>query len=143
MPFDPVASIFAALTADAALTAMLDEFGGRAAVFSGDVIPPEYQVSAVPCIVIGPIEDRRHADSLTDLASNFDVRIRLYAAALESSAGIDAAADATRAALHRKHLPASGGLAPVSRAVSGPGPASTSGPEIAGRQMTVRLFANV
>lgn len=137
---DPIASIFAALTADSSLTALLDTRGGAPAVFSGGVLPLDYDVSAVPCVIIGPIEDQRDQDDFTDFARDIDVRVRVFALAGESALALDVAAEAVRAVLHRRNLPASGGLIPFSRVISGPRETATSGPEITGRGLTARLF---
>ena len=137
---DPIASIFASLTASAALTALLDTREGAPAVFSGGVLPLDYDVSAVPCVIIGPIEDQRDADTFSGFARFADIRVRLFALAAESSLALDEAAETVRAVLHRQTLSASGGLTPFSRVISGPRETATSGPEVTGRGLTVRLY---
>lgn len=138
---NPIASIYSALTGDAGLLTLIDTHGAAPAIFSGSIPPAGYVVGAAvkPCILIGPIADDFDADDFSTKQRFIDVRVRIYARAGASDAGINAVAWRVRNLLHRKMLPASGGVRPRGP-VTGPAASSTSAPEVAGRQMTVRLF---
>lgn len=138
-----IASLYSALAADSALVSLLDTHAGAPAIFSGSLPPAGYNVGAAikPCLIIGPIADDFDADDFSSGQRFVDVRVRLYAKATPSDAAINAAAWRARAVLHRKFLPAPPGETHRPRGpVSGPAASSTSGPEVAGRMMTVRLF---
>lgn len=138
-----IASLYAALSADAVLAALLDAHSGAPAIFSGSLAPSGYKVGAAlkPCVMIGPIADDFDEDDFTTQQRFVEVRIRLYCRASASDLALDDAARRVRALIHRKHLPPPAGETFRPRGpVSGPVAASTSGPEIAGRQLTARLF---
>lgn len=136
-----IASLYAALSADATLATMLDEHGSAPALFSGTLMPIGYVIKAKPICIIGPIVDDEDADDFDTGQRVISVRVRLYCLASASDAELNAAAERARFLIHRKALPAAPGETHRPRGpVSGPIPAPTSSPEIAGRQMTVRLF---
>lgn len=132
---NPIADVFSALLAAPGLPAMLATYKTSTALFSGDVLPADFDVARKPCVIVGPIEDQADADDFSAGHRYVTVRVRVYALASPSVVAINQVAEAVRAALHRQTLQ-SGASGPV----SGPVSASTSSPEIAGRQMSVRLF---
>ena len=141
---DLIASLYDALAADATLTALLAEYGGspsEPAIFSGDVIPVDFDIGAdtKPALIVGPIVSQDDEDDFDGRQRVSVIDVRLYAKAAESASDIDAAAERARIVLHRQILPETGGEAPFCR-VSGPVSAPTSSPEIAGRRLSARLY---
>jgi hypothetical protein len=138
---DFISSLFSALSADAALTGLLavDE-NDDPAIFSGDVAPDGFPKEK-PHIWIRPPHGGKNFDTMPAggaAGANFgralDLDLSFYAMASESSEGIDAAAERARIVLHRATLDNG-----ETCTVSGPFNAPTSGPEIAGRRLAVRL----
>lgn len=136
-----IASLYSALSTDSALAALIDVHAAAPAIFTGSLLPAGYQTGAKPHVRIGPVVDDEAADDCDTKQRYVSTRVRLYANASASDKDLDAAAERVRFLIHRKPLPAAPGETYRPRGpVSGPVPASTSGPEVAGRQMTVRLF---
>jgi hypothetical protein len=135
---DIIASLYSALSADAALVALIEEFEGAPAIFSGSTPPIGHATKEAPNCRIGPIVDDEAEDDFSTRQRRIGVRIRFYALATASDAAIDEAATRARDLLHRARLPATGTDPQRPRAsVSGPVPCATSAPEITGRQLTV------
>lgn len=137
---DPIQAIFSALIADAGLAALLDEFDGEPAIFSGDVVPQGYLPSAKPYVWIRPPHAESNFDTFTTFAHAPELDISFYALALESSSDLDEAARVAREILHRQLLPAPSGEREPMCTVSGPFGAPTSDPSIAGRRLSARVF---
>jgi len=133
---DFIASLFSALNADSALAALLDEFEGEAAIFSGDALPVE-EFKAKPVVWIRPPHGADNVDTFSAVARSLELDVSFYAKATGSSAAIDAAAERARVVLHRQTL---SGPPELSCTVSGPFGAPTSDVSIAGRRLAVRLF---
>lgn len=140
---DPIASLYSALSADAALTALLDtietEDGSVPAIFSGDVLPGSYEVSAMPCILIRPAYANDNFETFDSTTEAFEHDVFVYALAAESAETIDDAARAVKTALHKQYLPAPSGERSPLCTVIGPLGAPTSRTEIAGRRLSARL----
>lgn len=132
---NPIAALFSAISAAPGLSALLAQYRGAPAIFSGDVIPQDFDIEAKPCVIVGPIQSNTDADDFSAPNRFVTVAVRIYARSSASSAAIDEVARRVRVAIHRKIL-SDEGFGPV----SGPVSASTSGPEIAGRRMEIRLF---
>lgn len=131
---DYIAAIFTRLLSDATLASLVDSFGGSPAVFSGDVVPTDYEFDVKPAVIIGPTLAAPHRDTFTENARAPSVSVRLYGLAGESSKAIDDAAERVRALLHRWKGP------PSCTVATGPQAANTSGPAVAGRELVVSAF---
>lgn len=135
-----IPALYARLAGDAALVALLDTHTGSPAIFSGDVLPADYDLSDKPCVIIGPVIGDANRDSLTEYASEVSIRLRLYAKATQSTVAIDDAASRVRELVHRFFFTVTGATRPVSGPVSWPQSAPTSEIDAAGRMMTARLL---
>lgn len=134
---DLVQALFAALSADAAFVASLDEYEGEPAIFS-ERLPEAYEVASAPCVIIGPTIGDENRDNFSATASRVEVWIRLYALHGGSDAAIEASAALARAALHRAAIDL--GASSARAACSWPVTTPTSGPEITGRRISARLY---
>lgn len=133
---DFTASLFSALAADAGLTALLAEYDGDPAIFSGDAIPEDFEISEDPFVWIRPPHGGTNVDDFSSNSRTIDLDVSLFAKASESGKKLDDAAEVARLALHRQILP--GAAAPFCT-VTGPLSAPTSDLSIAGRRLATRL----
>jgi hypothetical protein len=136
---DIIASLHSALSADAALSLLLDDDGGSPAgpaIFSGDELPAGYP-RALPCVWIRAPHVSRPVDVFSGhFSRSIELDVSLYAIRSQSSKAIDDAAERARVVLHRATL--SDG---EQCTVSGPTVAPVSGETIAGRRLSVAIFA--
>ena len=136
---DYIASLYDVLSGETALTTLLAEHAGGPAIFSGDVVPPAFDIEDKPCILLRPAFAETNRDAFDSFARSVECDVVLYALAGESSADIDEAAGVVRTVLHRQYLSAaSGGIEPLCT-VSGPFGAPTSDASIAGRRLSARI----
>lgn len=136
---DTIQTVFAALSGDSTLDALLAQHAGEPAIFSGDLPPPGFVIGALPMILIRPPVDEVNRDTFDSFARSVTLDVFLYAAAGASSAAIDDAANRARVVLHREYLPAPSWEVDPLATVSGPFGAPSSEASITARRLSVRL----
>lgn len=135
------ATIFARLTGDATLTALLATYGSAPAIFS-DRAPDafDFKQGVKPCLVISPPTYDRPAETFTETGRTIQQDIRGYAFDTGSSAALDGIMRRVRTLFHNQpgSLTVTGGKAITSR-VTGPVGSPTSVPSVIGRRVTLNL----
>lgn len=137
---DPQAVIFARLTGDVTLSAMLAEYAGAPAVFEDGKVPVEFEHGELPCIVITSPSNAANPDTFDANGRNEQVTARLYHKPEGSSLALQQAAERVRV-LFKNWGPSSvtGGTV-IHAEVSGPIPAPTDDPSLDGRIVSISLL---
>jgi len=134
---DVAGALYDALLADAPTVALLAEYSGAAAVFTGDGVPGD---AKLPFLVIEGSVGESPLDDKTTRAREVIVAIEAHAERTGSSTAIETLARTVRTALHRKPFTISGGTMLVSD-VSGPSSLG-SGPELVSRLLQLRMLVD-
>lgn len=133
------ATIFARLTGDATLVALLDTHNGSPAIFN-DRAPDAYIVGPKPGLVIAAPTEDRPVETFTERSRQITRDVRGYAPDTGSTLALDTVMERVRDLFH--NLPASltvsGGTVQIARA-SGPAASPTTDPALIGRRVTLRL----
>lgn len=133
------ATIFARLTGDATLVAMLATHNAAPAIFS-DRAPDDYIVGPKPCLVIAAPSDDRPVETFTETSRLITQDVRGYDTDTGSSLELDAAMRRVRTLFHNDpgSLTVTGGTVKIST-VTGPVQSPTTDPALIGRRVTLRL----
>jgi len=133
------ATIFARLTGDATLLALLDTHAAVPAIFS-DRAPDSYIVGPKPCLVIAAPMDDRPVETFTERARDITRDVRGYAPDTGSSLALDTVMERVRFLFHNQPsaLTVTGGTVQIAR-VTGPVQSPTTDPALIGRRVTLRL----
>jgi hypothetical protein len=133
------ATIYARLSGDATLTALLDTHGAAPAIFS-ERAPDAYQIGPKPCLVIAAAASDIAVETFTEASRLIVQDVRGYAPDTGSTAALDAIMRRVRALFHNDpaSLRVAGGIAKIST-VLGPVASPTTDPALIGRRVTLRL----
>ena len=137
---DITGGLYAHLAAQSGIVSRIGTFAAVPAIFANEHGAPEgYDIkTAGPCIVIPPAFASSNADDWDTKAREVFDELRIYAPASGSSAPINDLAELVRRALHVKSVPVTGARS-LTATATGPVAAPTSGPDLFGRAVTVRL----
>jgi len=133
------ATIFARLSGDATLTALLDTHGGVPAIFN-ERAPDAYEIGPKPVLVIAAPTDDRPVETFTEFSRLIVRDVRGYARDDGSSLALDTVMERIRTLFHNVpgSLTVTGGTVTTSR-VTGPVQSPTTDPNLIGRRVTLRL----
>jgi len=133
------AAIFARLTGDATLLALLDTHNSVPAIFS-DRAPDSYIVGPKPCLVIAAPTGDQPVETFTERARDITRDIRGYAPDTGSTLALDTVMERVRGLFHNQpsSLTVTGGVVQIAR-VTGPVQSPTTDPALIGRRVTLRL----
>ena len=137
---DPQAEVFARLTGDATLTALLSTFGGAPAVFEDGKVAPEFEHGPQPMAVVTPPTNNGNPDTLDSFMRDELVTVRLYHKPDGSSLPLHQAAERIRALFKNWGGVAVAGGDLIHAEVSGPFPAPTDDPSLDGRIVSISLL---
>lgn len=139
MTLDIAGGIFARLSADATLCAMLATFEGAPAIVT-DPVPATLECGEAPFVVVADPYINNSADDFTNRARAASLNVRLYCKPDGSTLGLLAAAERVRSLLHNWSAPVFSTGSLLSAFVNGPTPAPTDDPTIEGRVLSVQLL---
>lgn len=140
------ATIFARLTGDATLVALLDTHNGAPAVFS-ERAPDGYEIGPKPCLVIAADTDGRAVETMTEFGRRIVRDVRGYAPDAGSTLALDTVMERVRTLFHNNpgSLTVVGGVVKISR-VTGPTASPTqselgdaAAAALIGRRVTISL----
>lgn len=137
---DPQAEVFARLTGDATLTALLSEYDGAPAVFEDGKVAPEYEHGALPMVVVTPPTNNGNPDTLNATMRDELVSVRLYHKPDGSSLPLHTAAERVRTLFKNWGGAAVTGGTLIHAEVAGPVPAPTDDPSLDGRIVSISML---
>jgi len=137
---DLQAVVFARLTGDATLTALLATYATAPAVFEDGKVPVEFEHGTKPLAVVTPPSNSGNPDTLDAALRDEQISIRLYHKPQGSSTPIHQAAERVRALFKNWGSAAVTGGTVIHAEVSGPFPAPTDDPSLDGRIVSINLL---
>lgn len=137
---DPQAVVFARLTGDATLTALLAEYASAPAVFEDGKVAPEYEHGEDPMAVVTPPTNVGNPDTYSANLRQENLMVRLYHKPEGSSLALHTAAERVRALFKNWGSAAITGGTVIQAEVSGPFPAPTDDPSLDGRIVSITLL---
>lgn len=137
---DHQAAVFARLTGDAALTALLAEYSSAPAVFEDGAAPPDFEHGESPIIIVGAPTHLNDDDTFSEAMRAEQIALRLYHKPVGASLPIVEAAERVRTLFKNWGPVAITGGTVIQTEVVGPSPAPTDDPSIDGRVVILSLL---
>lgn len=137
---DVQAIVFARITGDATLTALLGVHSAAPAVFEDGKVSPEFEHGTKPLCVITPPSNNANPDTLDAALREELITVRLYHKPAGSSSPLHLAAERVRALFKNWGSAAVTGGTVIHAEVSGPFPAPTDDPSLDGRIVSITLL---
>lgn len=134
------AVVFARITGDATLVALLATHSAAPAVFEDGKVSPEFEHGTLPMAVITPPSNNGNPDTLDASLREELISIRLYHKPAGSSLPLFSAAERLRALFKNWGSAAVTGGTIIHAEVSGPFPAPTDDPSLDGRIVSITLL---
>lgn len=132
--------VFARLTADATLTALLQTHDVEPAIFEDGKVDPEIEYGTLPLAVVTPSSNNANPDTLDAAMREELVSVRLYHKPDGSSLPLHDAAERVRALFRNWGSAAVTGGTVIHAEVAGPFPAPTDDPSLDGRIINITLL---
>lgn len=137
---DHQAAVFARLTGDATLAALIATHASAPAVFEDGAVPPEFVHGVLPIIVVGAPTHAGDADTLSERMRAEQIGLRLYHSPAGASLPLVAAAERVRTLFKNWGAVAITGGTVIQTEVAGPIPAPTDDPSLDGRIVQLSLL---
>lgn len=137
---DHQAAVFARLTGDATLTALIALYASAPAVFEDGKVPPEFEHGDKPIIVVGAPAHAGDADTFSEAIRSEQIGLRLYHKPDWSSLPLAQAAERVRTLFKNWGAVAITGGTVIQTEVVGPSPAPTDDPSLDGRIVQLTLL---
>lgn len=137
---DHQAAVFARLTGDATLTALLATYASAPAVFEDGSVAPEYEHGVLPMVVVGAPTHAGDSDTFDANMRAETIGLRLYHQPDGSSLPLVQAAERVRALFKNWGSVAIDGGTVIQTEVAGPVPAPTDDPSLDGRIVQLSLL---
>lgn len=137
---DHQAAVFARLTGDATLTALLATYATAPAVFEDGAVPPEFAHGVKPIVVVGAPSHAGDTDTLDAFMRSEQIGLRLYHQPNGASLPLQQAAERIRALFKNWGSAAITGGTVIQTEVAGPLPAPTDDPSLDGRIVQLTLL---
>lgn len=137
---DHQAAVFARLTGDATLQALLATHASAPAVFEDGATPPEFTHGVLPIVVVGAPTHVNDDDTLSEAMRSEQIALRLYHRPVGASLPIVQAAERIRTLFKNWGPVAVTGGTVIQTEVVGPSPAPTDDPSIDGRVVILSLL---
>jgi hypothetical protein len=137
---DHQAAVFARLTGDATLTALLAVYATAPAVFEDGSVPPELEHGDKPIIVVGAPSHAGDDDTFSGAMRSEQIGLRLYHKPEGASLPLVQAAERVRTLFKNWGAVAITGGTLIQTEVAGPIPAPTDDPSLDGRIVQLTLL---
>lgn len=137
---DHQAAVFARLTGDATLTALLAVYATAPAVFEDGSVPPELEHGDKPIIVVGAPAHAGDDDTFSEAMRSEQIGLRLYHKPEGASLPLVQAAERVRTLFKNWGAVAITGGTVIQTEVAGPIPAPTDDPSLDGRIVQLSLL---
>ena len=137
---NPQAVVFARITGDATLTALLASYAAAPAVFDDGKVPAEFEHGSLPMAVLTPPSNNGNPDTFSEKMREEVLSVRLYHKPAGSSLPLHSAAARVRALFKNWGATAITGGTLIHAEVSGPFPAPTDDPSLDGRIINITLL---
>lgn len=137
---DHQAAVFARLTGDATLTALLATYASAPAVFEDGSVAPEFEHGVLPIVVVGAPTHAGDSDTFDAFMRTETIALRLYHQPEGASLPLVQAAERIRTLFKNWGSVAITGGTVIQTEVAGPIPAPTDDPSLDGRIVQLSLL---